>query len=276
MEETSKPTVVVRNVSHTYKTPRQLRLLSKRASMPPPVEALKDVNFVAYTGESIGVLGRNGSGKSTLLRLIAGNEQPSSGDVLVSSRPTLLGVSAALQPDLNAWENAELGLLAMGKTPDQVDEMKEDVVLWSALGSASFRPMSTYSSGMQARLKFSIATAIPREILLVDEALSTGDSTFATRAKRRVDDFLKQAGTVFVVSHAPGQIEEYCKRCLWIHEGELIADGPTAWVTRAYKKWTQYAVADRPDLEDMLIGQMRERYESPKISLASETIEFFG
>ncbi|MCZ9298684.1 ABC transporter ATP-binding protein [Corynebacterium hesseae] len=268
-----EPTVVVRKVNHTYHGSKFNALLGKERD---DVEVLHDINFAAYQGESIGVLGRNGSGKSTLLRLIAGNEKPTTGEVFVSSPPALLGVSAALQPDLNAWENARLGLLAMGLTPERVEELLEDVVLWSALGTAAARPMKTYSSGMQARLKFSIATAIPREILLVDEALSTGDSTFANRAKRRVRDFIQAAGTVFVVSHAPGQIEEYCQRCLWIHEGRIIADGPTKWVSRCYKKWSQYASADRPDLEASLLEQMAERYERPRFVMVSEAERLLG
>lgn len=268
-----RPTVVIRNVNHVYNDSARFSIRPSKRKQEP-VEALRDINFVSYQGESVGVLGRNGSGKSTLLRLIAGSESPTNGEVLVSSQPTLLGVSAALQPHLNAWDNAKLGLLAMGLTPEEVEAKVEDVVLWSALGKASYRAMETYSSGMQARLKFSIATAIPREILLVDEALSTGDSTFASRAKRRVHEFISSAGTVFVVSHAPGQIEEYCKRCIWIHEGEIVADGPTAWVTRAYKKWTQYATAERPDLEDNLLTQLAERYQKPRIIFDSEVARF--
>lgn len=269
MQSFDKPTVVVRNMSKVY-PPERKSFFGLGKVSGEEVAALSNINFVASAGESIGVLGRNGSGKSTLLQIIAGVEPQTQGDVLVSSRPTLLGVSAALQPELNAWENTRLGLLAMGKTPNEVVRMEEDVVLWAALGRASYRPMKTYSSGMQARLKFSIATAVPREILLVDEALSTGDATFANRAKRRVKEFIDAAGTVFVVSHAPGQIEEYCKRCLWIHEGEIVADSTTKWVSRVYNKWTQYVSNDRDDLAENLISQVRDRYQQPTIILDSE------
>lgn len=255
------PSVIVKNVTHSYSSGRRLQLFRKKA---PAVKVLNEVSLVAFPGEAIGVLGVNGSGKSTLLGLIAGNLRPQSGEVLVASDASLLGVSAALQPDQNAWENARLGLLAMGISSEKVDEMVENVVLWAALGEAAFRPMRTYSSGMQARLKFSISTAVPRDLLLIDEALSTGDSTFAKRSKRRVDDLIGGAGTVFLVSHSPGQVEEYCSRSVWLHEGSIIADTETWWVTRAYQKWVQYVSNDRPDLAAKLISEVSASYSPPR------------
>ena len=133
--------------------------------------------------------------------------------------------------------------------------------------------MRTYSSGMQARLKFSISTSVPRDLLLIDEALSTGDSTFAKRSKRRVDDLIRGAGTVFLVSHSPGQVEEYCSRSVWLHEGRIIADTETWWVTRAYQKWAQYVSNDRPDLAARLISDVSATYEPPKFKEFEEFIQ---
>src|SRR5690606_6977869 len=129
----------------------------------------------------------NGSGKSTLLRTLAGLEPPSSGTVLTSAKPVLLGVSAALIPDLTGAENVKLGALAMGLTPEQADAAFDQVVELSALGDAIDLPMRTYSSGMAGRLKFAISLAANPEILMIDEALATGDATFAERSKKAMD-----------------------------------------------------------------------------------------
>ncbi|WP_298752608.1 ABC transporter ATP-binding protein [uncultured Serinicoccus sp.] len=201
------------------------------------VHALRSVSFVAHAGETIGIVGTNGSGKSTLLRLIAGLDQPSRGQVLARSQPMLLGVSAALQPDLSGVENARMGLLALGFTPDRVASTLPKVFDIAGIGDAVHRPMRTYSSGMGARLRFAIAAAAEPDILLLDEVLSTGDAASAQRAEARMTEMRARAGTVFLVSHAAQTIEELCTRALWIHEGILIQDGDASATARAYRWW---------------------------------------
>lgn len=201
------------------------------------VRAVDDVSFVARAGESIGVVGHNGSGKSTLLRVMAGLETPTRGEVLATSTPSFLGVNAALMPELSGMENVRLGLLAMGKHPREVREVVPDVLQLAGIGSAIHRPMKTYSSGMGARLRFAIAASARPEILLIDEALATGDVASKDRSEERMAEIRREAGTVFLVSHAAQTIEEMCTRAIWLHQGEMVLDGPAYETARAYRWW---------------------------------------
>lgn len=274
MQTERRATVAVRNVSKTYSSKKGSSLFTQRSQKIRPVEALQDVNFVAFSGECIGVVGRNGSGKSTLLRIIAGSESPTKGDIYVSSRPTILGVSAALQQHLSGRENARLGLLAMGVKPSEVEKMVPEVLLWAEVEDAADRALATYSSGMRSRLKFAIATAVKRDILIVDEALSTGDSTFTHKAGLRMDNFLRSAGTVFIVSHSISMIEQRCNRAIWLHDGHVIADGDPGRVSKFYKSWSRLLASDDTEGADRIIRKRRDDYSSNPFLLASEAAEF--
>lgn len=272
MSPSNKATVVARNISKTYTVSKSNR--SVFSSKNSSVDALHDVSFVAHSGECIGILGKNGSGKSTLLNIIAGNESATSGLVRVSEQPTLLGVSAALQPQLTGRANARLGLLAMGLTREEVSNLITPVIEWAELSNAADRPMETYSAGMKSRLKFAIATAVNREILMVDEALSTGDATFANKARERMNSFLKNAGTVFIVSHSASTIQKHCTRVIWLHEGRVIADGSTKRVLRSYKLWCKRIAAKNTEGAEMVIKNAINRYSNPRIYLESEYQKF--
>ncbi|MCI4012600.1 ABC transporter ATP-binding protein [Brevibacterium sp. ZH18] len=217
------------------------------------VRALRGVNFVAREGEMVGVVGANGSGKSTFLRNIAGVEQPDRGRILVRYQPVLLGVSAALQPSLSGSENVRLGCLAMGLSPEEATEAYDYVVELSALGAAIHRPMGTYSSGMGARLRFAIALAARPKILLIDEALSTGDATFAERSERAMDEMLAQAGTVLLVNHAAKVIQELCTRAVWMHKGEILMNGPAEAVAEKYRWWAWNVAKGNEAISDKLL-----------------------
>lgn len=217
------------------------------------VRALRGVNLVAREGEMVGIVGANGSGKSTFLRNIAGVEQPDRGRILVRYQPVLLGVSAALQPALSGHENVRLGCLAMGLTPEEASEASDYVVELSALGSAIHRPMGTYSSGMGARLRFAIALAARPKILLIDEALSTGDATFAERSERAMDELLAEAGTVLLVNHAAKVIQELCTRAVWMHRGEILMDGPAEAVAEKYRWWAWNMAKGEDGVADKLL-----------------------
>ena len=217
------------------------------------VRALRGVNFVAREGEMVGIVGANGSGKSTFLRNVAGVEQPDRGRILVRYQPLLLGVSAALQPALSGSENVRLGCLAMGLSPDEAAEAFDYVVELSALGAAIHRPMGTYSSGMGARLRFAIALAARPKIMLIDEALSTGDATFAERSERAMDELLAEAGTVLLVNHAAKVIQELCTRAVWMHKGEILMNGPADAVAEKYRWWAWNVAKGKEDIADKLL-----------------------
>jgi teichoic acid transport system ATP-binding protein len=210
------------------------------------VHAVRGISFVAHHGESIGIVGINGSGKSTLLRAVAGLIPPHSGAVFVDGEPSLLGVNAALMPSLSGERNIMIGGLALGMTPKQVDERFDDIVEFSGIGDFVYLPMRTYSSGMGARLRFAISSAASPDILMIDEALATGDAAFKARSKARIDDVRKDAGTVFLVSHSISTIETMCTRVLWVHQGKLVMDGPTVEVAEAYKEFVRAQRALNP------------------------------
>lgn len=206
------------------------------------VNAVRGVSVVAREGEFIGIIGRNGSGKSTLLRSLAGLEAPTSGDVWASSKPMLLGVSAAMIPDLSGAQNVRIGCLAMGLTPAEAKEAFDRVVELSALGEAIDLPLKTYSSGMASRLKFAISLAANPQILMIDEALATGDATFAERSTQAMNEMLEKAGTVFLVNHAAQTIENLCTRAIWMDQGRVVQDGDAVEVARKYR-WFAHNLA---------------------------------
>ncbi|WP_375002810.1 ABC transporter ATP-binding protein [Aeromicrobium sp. CTD01-1L150] len=212
------------------------RLLQRRPRSIRTVHALRGVSLTAHEQDSIGVIGANGSGKSTLMRTIAGLTPPSRGVVHAASRPSLLGVGAALIKDLSGGRNVILGCLALGLTRQEVEERYDDIVEFSGIGEHIDLPMRTYSSGMTARLKFAIATARDHDILIVDEALAVGDQRFRQRSEDRIREIRDHAGTVFLVSHSMQSIRDTCNRVIWIDRGELMMDGEPDEVIRAYQR----------------------------------------
>ncbi|KAB7846570.1 ABC transporter ATP-binding protein [Streptomyces mobaraensis NBRC 13819 = DSM 40847] len=205
------------------------------------VHAVKGVSFTAYRGQAIGLIGSNGSGKSTLLKAIAGLLPTERGKVYTDGQPSLLGVNAAMMNDLTGERNVILGGLAMGMTHEEIRERYQDIVDFSGInekGDFITLPMRTYSSGMAARLRFSIAAAKKHDVLMIDEALATGDRSFQKRSEARVRELRQEAGTVFLVSHNNRSIRDTCDRVLWLERGELLMDGPTDEVVRAYEKET--------------------------------------
>ncbi|WP_433893664.1 ABC transporter ATP-binding protein [Streptomyces sp. CA-111067] len=245
------PTVIVDDVHIVYKvhgagtgrgtaTAALGRLLSRKSSPNVRrVHAVRGVTFTSYRGEAIGIIGSNGSGKSTILRAIAGLLPPESGKIYTDGQPSLLGVNAALMNDLTGERNVILGGLAMGMSQEEVRERYDGIVDFSGIndkGDFISLPMRTYSSGMAARLRFSIAAAKNHDVLMIDEALATGDRAFQKRSEERIRELRKEAGTVFLVSHNNNSIRDTCDRVVWLEKGELLMDGPTDEVIKAYEK----------------------------------------
>jgi teichoic acid transport system ATP-binding protein len=251
---TRVPTVIVDNLHVVYK------VHSGAAAAPSPVAALRriitgssrratrevhavrGVSFVAYEGDAIGLIGTNGSGKSTLLRAIAGLIPPKSGVVYTKRQPSLLSVNAVLLNDLPGEWNVLLGCLAMGMRKSEAQAKVKEIIEFSGInerGDFASLPMRTYSSGMAARLKFSIAAAKTHDVLLIDEALATGDAKFRQRSERRVQELREGAGTVFLVSHDSKAIRGACERTIWLESGVIHMDGPTDEVVDAYEAFVK-------------------------------------
>lgn len=260
------PAVVIDKVSMTYRTTSREKegnspslsawagfRKALRHTKVVEVTALRNLSLVVEHGESVGVIGRNGSGKSTMLKLVGGQIPPTSGAVYATSTPVMLGVNAALLPGLSGDQNIVLGCLAMGMTRQQINEKYESIAELSGLDAAIHMPMKSYSAGMSSRLRFAIAASIDPEILIIDEALNTGDAQFKDKTRKRMLELLNQAGTVFLVSHSMPTVLDLCNRAIWIDQGELVADGDPEDVVKWYRMFTQkLAAGDR-------IGAMKLR-----------------
>lgn len=210
------------------------RFQGRNASGRSVVRAVRGVSLDVAEGESVGIMGSNGSGKSTLLAAIAGVLPVTSGEILVSDEPKLMGVGAALIGQASGYRNIRLGCLALGMSADEVDEHIDDLVEFTELGDAIHRPLNTYSSGMRARVHFVVATALTPRILLIDEALAVGDRHFRAKAQERVRSIIAGAGTLLMVNHSLGELASYCERGVWLEHGEVRADGPIDDVIAAY------------------------------------------
>ncbi|MBO1031876.1 ABC transporter ATP-binding protein [Tessaracoccus sp. SD287] len=247
------------SLQHLSPTERRIARLRRMVGQPAltRVHALRNVSFDVHEGEHVGIVGSNGSGKSTLLRIIAGLEPATSGEVLAQATPMLLGVNAALIPHLSGRQNIRLGLLALGFTPAEAKQRAPAVAALAGIGEAIERPMKTYSSGMGSRLAFAIAASAEPTILLIDEALGTGDLAFAERSKRTIDELREKAGTIFLVSHAAQTIETMCSRAIWLHKGELIIDGPAQHIANAYRWWAWNMAQEKQDVATELLARAR-------------------
>jgi teichoic acid transport system ATP-binding protein len=244
--DATQQTVVVDDVHLTYRViggsrrggaPAAFRRIMLRESAPGQrsVQAVRGVSFTAYRGEAIGLIGPNGSGKSTLLRAVAGLMAPSQGVVWTRGQASLLGVSAAMMGAMSGEQNIVLGCLAIGMTPAEIAQEYDSICEFAGIGGFVHLPMKTYSSGMGARLRFAIAAARAPDILLIDEALATGDAQFRRRSEKRIKELREQAGTVFLVSHGLGIIRETCTRAIWLEGGKIVLDGDANTVVDAYE-----------------------------------------
>ena len=241
------PVVVVDDVHIVYKVFASGRKATRRVAGSAfaarrmqlrEVHAVKGVSFTVFEGESVGIIGSNGSGKSSLMTAIAGLNPVERGAIYASARPMLLGVGAVLLPAISGLKNILLGGLAMGYTRKQINESADSIVKFAGLEEFIDLPMKTYSSGMSARLRFSIAASRDHDILIIDEALAVGDQEFRNRSEARMREMRDRAGTVFLVSHSMKSILDTCTRVIWIEKGELIMDGKPEKVVKAYNKHT--------------------------------------
>lgn len=248
-----KPVVIIDDVHIVYKVFASGRratrrnagggLLSKKMKLQE-VHAVKGVSFTVYEGESIGIIGSNGSGKSSLMSAMAGLTPASEGAIYANARPNLLGVGGLLLPSLSGEKNILLGGLAMGFTKKEIINKVDEITEFAGLQDFVGLPMRTYSQGMSARLRFSIAASKDHDILIIDEALAVGDQEFRNRSEARMREMRENAGTVFLVSHSMKSILDTCTRVIWIEKGELRMDGDPKKVIAAYNKFVGSTTVD--------------------------------
>ena len=197
--------------------------------------ALKNINFEIKQGESWGIVGNNGAGKSTLLRLICGIIAPDTGSVRVNgSISPILELGAGFDPDLTAGENIYLQGALLGHSRVFMKEHYDEIVAFSELADFLDMPIKNYSSGMQARMAFSVATVVKPEILIVDEALSVGDAAFQRKCANRIQEMLQGNVTLLFVSHSNNMVEQLCEKAIWLRKGEAVMTGSAKEVCAAY------------------------------------------
>jgi lipopolysaccharide transport system ATP-binding protein len=187
---------------------------------------LRNINFKIQSGESIGIVGQNGTGKSTLLKMIVGTLQPSEGEVEVNGRiAAILELGMGFDSELTGRQNTYHGLGLMGFSHAEIEKVLPDLESFAEIGGYFDEPVRTYSSGMQMRLAFSVATAYRPEILIVDEALSVGDAYFQHKSFNRIREFQKEGTTLLIVSHDRNAIQNLCDRAIFLENGSIAKDG---------------------------------------------------
>lgn len=207
----------------------------KRTGGLEPHAALRDINFNAVSGETIGIIGANGAGKTTLMRLAADISKPSEGTVSVSgSCAALLETGATFHPELTGRENIMFSGILLGLTHAQITPLIDEIITFSGVGDYSTQPMRTYSTGMRTRLGFAIATSMAAQILLLDEALEVGDLGFREAAGHKLKDLAASGKIILVSSHSMVSILDTCERTLWLHDGLIRLDGNSDEVVDAY------------------------------------------
>lgn len=202
--------------------------------------ALKDIDFDIKKGERLGVLGLNGSGKSTLLKVVSGVLKPSVGSVQTRGIVApLLELGAGFSAEYTGRENIYLYGAVLGYTKDFLDEKFDEIVDFSGLGEFIEVPLKNYSSGMKARLGFSIATVVEPDILILDEVLSVGDKKFRRKSEKKIMSMFDRGVTVLFVSHSLEQVCRLCDRAIILDSGRLVAKGSVEKVARIYKNMTE-------------------------------------
>ena len=203
------------------------RLTGQPVEERAPFKALDDVNFSIEAGEVVGIIGQNGAGKSTMLKLLANISKPSSGSITVKGKVApLIEVGAGLVGDLTGRENIYLNGAILGIPKAEINRKFDDIVAFAELEEFIDTPIKRYSSGMQVRLGFSIATSVESDILIVDEVLAVGDLAFQRKCFDRMEDLIKRQGkTVLLVSHNIRQVERMCTRVILLDHGHLVCDG---------------------------------------------------
>jgi ABC-2 type transport system ATP-binding protein/lipopolysaccharide transport system ATP-binding protein len=232
-----------------YDSDRSLRKLLFRASIGGAVRhdptrhhrltvrALDDLSFTLNEGDRLGLIGHNGAGKSTLLRVMSGAYLPSSGTIRVEGAVSaLLTLGIGFDPEESGYANIYNGCLLMGLTPAQIRERIDEIAEFTELGEYLRMPVRTYSSGMQVRLSFGVATSRDPDILLLDEVLGAGDAVFMIKARRRIEQLMKRASLLVLASHNDAVIREVCNKAIFLKAGRIEEYGPVERTLALYQK----------------------------------------
>jgi ABC-type polysaccharide/polyol phosphate transport system ATPase subunit len=279
------PVIRVRDVAKTYKLYRRREttlkevILRRRRGVWEAFRALDGVSFEVGAGEAVGIVGRNGSGKSTMLKLLARILEPNRGSVTTHGRVSaLLELGAGFHPDYTAIENIYLNGAIYGLSRAWLSKRIDEIIEFAELERFADNPVKTYSSGMYARLGFSIAVNVDPDILLIDEVLAVGDQSFQTRCFDRMLEFRDAGKTLILVTHDLSAVQGFCNRAIWIDGGHIRMDGPPRVVVKSYadevnageELWSAGRTRDR----DTAI--MAHRPINPSVPIVLAAMSFSG
>ena len=224
------------------------------------VVANKNVNLDVKKGEILGIIGKNGSGKSTILKIITNVLTPTSGEAIIKGKiAALLELGAGFNMEYTGIENIYLNGQMIGFSKEEMDEKLDDIIEFADIGDHIYQPVKTYSSGMFARLAFSVAISVDPDILIVDEALSVGDVFFQNKCYRRFDDFRRRGKTILFVTHDMGSVIKYCNRCVLLNAGKKVAEGSPQEMVDLYKKIMVGQWDERDENSEKIIDQKVEK-----------------
>ncbi|GAB4397013.1 MAG: hypothetical protein OHK0048_03830 [Rhodoferax sp.] len=257
------PVLKLQGLGKMYRAyPRPTDRLQRLLGLPYRCQAhwaLQDVSFELQRGQCMGIVGDNGAGKSTLLKLLAGTLNPTRGHLEKSGRLTaILELGAGFHPEFTGRQNLYYAAPMMGISDTQLRGLEASIIEFAELTEAMDRPLKTYSSGMVVRLAFSLVTAIPPDILIIDEALAVGDQHFQKKCVDRIQSFVNNGCTVLFCSHSLYHIRQLCDRCVWIHQGRVQALGDTDSVLARYEQHVALQSAAVPTGYDTASAQPSE------------------
>ena len=212
------------------------------------VRALVDISLALDEGDRLGLVGHNGAGKSTLLRVMSGAYQPSSGTIRVNGGVSaLLTLGMGIDPEESGFANIYNGCLLMGMKPAQIRDKIDEIAEFTELGEYLWVPVRTYSSGMQVRLSFAVATSLDPEILLLDEVLGAGDAVFMIKAQRRIEQLMNRASLLVLASHSNAVIRQFCNKAIFLRSGRIEEFGPVETTIAAYDRSVAALSADKAE-----------------------------
>lgn len=268
----------VNNLGKAYRTyTSELQRVARWFGLPvkPSEEhwVLKHLSFNIEAGEAIGIVGQNGAGKSTLLKMITGTLQPTEGHVQVNGRiAAILELGMGFTPDLTGRQNVYHAAGLMGFNAEQIDAVIDDIAAFAEIGTYFDDAVRTYSSGMQMRVAFAVATAFRPDILIVDEALSVGDSYFQHKSFERIREFQRQGTTLLIVSHDRGSIQALCDRAILLEKGTVIKDGNPEEVMDFYNALIAEKENSKVEVRELEDGSLQTRSGSGEASIGAVTL----
>ena len=236
-------------------------------------ELLQDTMLELNCGRRYGLLGLNGSGKSTISTLISGTMTPTTGALEVNGDVSIIALGTGLIPNLTGRENIHVVGLMMGMTNKEIENKLDDIINFSELGPFIDQPLKTYSSGMKAKLSFSIAAYQDPDILIIDEVLSVGDGTFGQKSADKMFEFREQGKTILLISHDMLAIEKWCDKVLWLHYGEVKGYGSTEEILPQYINFVQWFIRLTPEEQDEYKEKVRREQLTYSVEILKDELE---